>query len=128
MGDTPFFGYSTKRGYRNAKQILHTPSISTFIQRVYLHNSMVAQVIARLWHNARPRKVDALIWLTLNNELPVGTWLQKMGIPAPCKGCDQGCLESTQHCFMDCPPAQLAWKAFMRIWEEWEMPHRLTIT
>jgi hypothetical protein len=29
---------------------------------------------------------------------------------------------------MDCPLAQLAWKAFMRIWEEWETPCRFTIT
>jgi len=128
MGDAPFFGYSAKRGYRNAKQALHTPNISSFIQRLNLRNSTVAQVIARLWHNARPRKVGALTWLTLNNGLPVGTWLQKMGIPTPCKGCHQGCPESAQHYLMDCPPAQLAWKAFTRIWEEWETPRRLTIT
>jgi hypothetical protein len=29
---------------------------------------------------------------------------------------------------MDCPPAQRAWKAFLRIWEEWDAPGRLTIT
>jgi hypothetical protein len=29
---------------------------------------------------------------------------------------------------MDCPPAQLTWKAFMRVWEEWEAPRRLTIS
>jgi hypothetical protein len=128
MGDAPFFGYSAKRGYRNAKRIQHTPSITTFIQRLNLRNSTVAQVVARFWHNARPRKVDALTWLTLNNGLPVGTWLQQMGIPALCKGCDQGIPESAQHCLMDCPPAQLAWKAFTRIWEESEAPGRLIIT
>jgi len=116
MGDAPFFGYSAKRGYRNAKQALHTPSISSFIQRLNLCNSTVAQVIARLWHNARPRKVGALTWLTLNNGLPVGTWLQKMGIPAPCKGCHQGCPESTQHCLMDCSLAQLK-RVFLQAWE-----------
>ncbi len=93
MGDAPFFGYSAKRGYRNAKQIQHIPSIATFIQRLNLRNSTVAQIIARLWHNARLRKVGALTWLTLNNGLPVGTWLQQMGILAPCKGCVQGCPE-----------------------------------
>jgi hypothetical protein len=128
MGDAPFFGYSAKRGYRNAKQIQHTPSITTFIQCLNLCNSMVAQIIARLWHNARPCKIGALTWLTLNNGLPVGTWLQQMGILAPCKGCAQGCPETAQHCLMDCSTAQLAWKAFTRIWEEWEAPRRLTIT
>jgi hypothetical protein len=29
---------------------------------------------------------------------------------------------------MDCLPAQLAWKAFLRVWEEWEAPNRLAIT
>jgi hypothetical protein len=29
---------------------------------------------------------------------------------------------------MDCLPAQLAWKAFLRVWEEWEVPNRLAIT
>jgi phage terminase small subunit len=60
MGDAPFFGYSAKKGYRNAKRIQHTPSISTFIQRLNLRNSTVAQVVVRLWHNARSRKVGAL--------------------------------------------------------------------
>ncbi len=75
MGDAPFFGYSSKRGYRNARKKHHPPSIITFIQDLGLHNSTVAQIVARMWHNARPRKVRALTWLTLNNGLPVGTWL-----------------------------------------------------
>jgi hypothetical protein len=29
---------------------------------------------------------------------------------------------------MDCPTTQLAWKAFTRVWEEWEAPRRLVIT
>ncbi len=105
IGDAPFFGYSAKRGYRNAKRKQHTPSIITFVQSLNLRNSTVAQIIAIIWHNARPRKVGALTWLILNKGLPVGTWLQIMGIPATCKGCDQGLLESTQHCLMDCTPA-----------------------
>jgi hypothetical protein len=36
-----------------------------------------------MWHNARPRKVEALTWLTLNNGLLVDTWLQTMGFQAP---------------------------------------------
>jgi hypothetical protein len=90
MGDAPFFGYSSKRGYQNARKKHHSPSIITFIQDLGLHNSTVAQIIARMWHNARPRKVGALTWLTLNNGLSMGTWLQTMGIQAPCKGYDQG--------------------------------------
>jgi hypothetical protein len=86
------------------------------------------KIITRMWHNARPHKVGALTWLTFNNSLPVGTWLQMMGIQAPCKGYEQGLSESTQHCLMDCLPAQLAWKAFLRVWEEWEVPNRLAIT
>ncbi len=81
-----------------------------------------------MWHNARPRKVGALTWLTLNNGLPVGTWLQTMGIQAPCKGCDQGLQESARHCLMECTPAQKAWSAFLSVWGEWEVPNRLSIT
>jgi hypothetical protein len=73
MGDTPFFGYSSKRGYQNARKKHLSPSIITFIQDLGLHNSTVAQIVARMWHNARPRKVGVLTWLTLNNELSVGT-------------------------------------------------------
>jgi hypothetical protein len=128
MGDAPFFGYSVKRGYQNARRKQHTPSIITFVQQLNLHNSIVVQIITRMWHNARPRKVGALTWLTLNNGLPVGTWLQIMGISATYKGCDQGLSESAQHCLMECIPVQQAWNAFLRVWSEWEAPNCLYIT
>jgi len=128
MGDAPFFGYSSKRGYQNARKKHHSPSIITFIQDLDLHNSTVAQIVAKMWHNARPRKVGALTWLTLNNGLPVGTWLQTMGIQAPCKGYDQGFQEFARHCLMECISAQKAWSAFLSVWGEWEVPNRLSIT
>jgi hypothetical protein len=80
MGDAPFFGYSAKKGYQNARGVHHTPNILSFVQHLNLHNSTVTQVIARMWHNSCPHKVGTLIWLTLNRGLPVGTWLQTMGI------------------------------------------------
>ncbi len=93
MGDAPFFGYSSKRGYQNARKSHRPPRIIEFIQGLNLRNSTTTQTVARIWHNARPRKVGALIWLTLNRGLPVGTWLQTMGLQATCKGCDQGLPE-----------------------------------
>jgi hypothetical protein len=87
MGDFPFFGYSTKRGYRNARKPTQSTNICSFIQRLNLQNSIVMQVMARIWHNAQPWKVDTLIWLILNQGLPVGTWLQCMGIIPTCKVC-----------------------------------------
>jgi len=114
IGDAPFFGYSAKRGYRNARRKQHTPNIITVVQ-LNLRNSTVAQIIAKMWHNARPCKVGALTWLILNNGLPVGTWLQIMGISATCKGCDQRLPESAQHCFMDCTLARQAWNAFRSV-------------
>jgi hypothetical protein len=128
MGGAPFFRYSIKRGYRNARRKQHTPSIITFVQQLNLRNSTVVQIIARMWHNARSRKVGALTWLILNNRLPVGTWLQIMGIQPTCKSCDQGLPEFAQHCLMECIPAQQAWNAFLRIWSEWETPNRPYIT
>ncbi len=82
----------------------------------------------RLWHNARPRKVGTLIWLTLNQGLPVGTWLQLMGIDPLCKVCDLNTEESPQHCLFECSMAQRAWKAYKRIWDEWQTPHDIAIT
>jgi hypothetical protein len=83
MGDSPFFCNSTKRGYQNERKPTQSTTICSFIQRLNLHNSTVTQVMARIWHNTRPRKVGTLIWLTLNRGLLVGTWLQCMGILAP---------------------------------------------
>jgi hypothetical protein len=127
MGDAPFFDYLAKRGYRNARK-QHTPNIITFVQHLNLRNSTVAQIIARMWHNARPRKVGALTWLILNNGLSVSTWLQIMGVSPTCKGCDQGLVESTKHCLRECTPAQRAWDAFLSVWNEWGVPNRLHIT
>jgi hypothetical protein len=42
IGDAPFFGYSAKRGYRNARKKQHTPSIITFVQHLNLRNSTIA--------------------------------------------------------------------------------------
>jgi hypothetical protein len=85
-------------------------------------------MIARLWHNARPRKVGTLIWLTLNQGLPVGTWLQLMGINPLCKVCNSNREESPQHCLLECSMAQCAWKAYKGIWDEWQTPHDIAIT
>jgi hypothetical protein len=113
MGDSPFFGYSTKRGYRNVRNPTQSAYICSFIQRLNLQNSTVTQVIARIWHNARPWKVGILIWLTLNRGLPVGTWLQCMGILPTCKVCTEEAPESPQHCLLECrnPSFGLATKA-----------------
>jgi len=94
LGDAPFFGYTTKRGYKNAKGPLHSLGIITFINNLSLRNSTTPQVVARIWHNAHPRKVGTLIWLTLNQGLPIGTWLQVMGISPTCNTCDAGTPES----------------------------------
>jgi len=61
LGDAPFFGYTAKRGYKNARRVGHSPSLLTFIQGLNLRNSTVNQVITRIWHNTRPKKVGTLI-------------------------------------------------------------------
>ncbi len=78
----------------------------SFIQGLNLRNSTTTQVIARIWHNARPKKVGTLIWLTLNQGLPIGTWLQLMGIPPHCKVYDSSQVESPIHCLLECPMPQ----------------------
>jgi hypothetical protein len=72
--------------------------------------------------------VGTLIWLILNKGLPVGTWLQTMGLPSLCKVCDDNKEESPQHCFLECPMAQRAWEVYKCIWTEWQAPHNLVIT
>ncbi len=54
MGDAPFFGYTAKRGYLNARKTTHSSSMLTFLQGLNLRNTTSSQMIARLWHNARP--------------------------------------------------------------------------
>jgi hypothetical protein len=73
MGDVPFFSYSTKRSYRNAKKPSHTLDIQAFINQLNPRNSSTPQIIATIWHNSKPHKMGTLIWLTLNRGLPIGT-------------------------------------------------------
>jgi hypothetical protein len=41
MGDSPFFGYSAKRGYQNARKPTQSMNICSFIQRLNLQNSTI---------------------------------------------------------------------------------------
>ncbi len=68
-----------------------------------LENFIVTQVMTRIWHNVRPRKVGTFIWPTLIGVSPVGTWLQCMGILPTCKVCTKEAPESPQHCLLECP-------------------------
>ncbi len=61
FGDAPFFGYIAKRGYKNAKGPSHSLGIIHFINDLGLRNSTTSQVVARIWHNACPKKVGTLI-------------------------------------------------------------------
>jgi hypothetical protein len=40
LGDSPFFGYIAKRGYRNAQNSTQMPTMNTFIQGLNLRNSI----------------------------------------------------------------------------------------
>jgi len=90
MGDFPFFDYSAKQGYRNARKPTQSINICSFIQRLNLQNSTITQVIAKIWHNFRPRKVGTLIWLTLNRGLSVGTLATMHGDPPHVQGLHRG--------------------------------------
>jgi len=83
-------------------------------------------MIARIWHNSRLHKVGTLIGLSLNRGLPVGTWLQCMGISPSCKVCGTGIPESPQHCLFECPLAKRAWEAFKAVWQKWRVPSEVT--
>ncbi len=128
MGDSTFFGYSIKRGYRNARKPTQSANIYSYIQKLNLQNSTVTQVMARIWHNSRPQKVGTLIWLTLKQGLPVGTWLQCMGILPTCKVCTEEAPESPQHRLLECPLAKRAWEAFCYVWQKWGAPNDVTLS
>jgi hypothetical protein len=128
LGDAPFYGYAAKRGYNNIRKSNLTSGMMSFLQDLNLRNTSTTQMTARLWHNARPRKVGTLIWLVLNKGLSVGSWLQQIGLPSQCKVCDFNTEENPRHCLLDCPMVQRAWEAFKRIWTEWWVPHDLEIT
>jgi hypothetical protein len=51
-----------------------------------------------------------------------------MGIDPICKVCNLNTEESALHCLLECPMAQSAWKAFKRVWAEWQAPHDIAIT
>jgi hypothetical protein len=71
LGDAPFFRYTAKRGYANICKSDHKSSMKTFLDDLNLRNTSSAQMTARIWHNARPRKVGTFIWVILNKGLPV---------------------------------------------------------
>ncbi len=75
LDNVPFFGYTAKKGYKNTKGPSHSPGIINFINDLGLKNSTISQVVAKIWHNAHPKKVGTLIWLTLNQGLSTGTWM-----------------------------------------------------
>jgi hypothetical protein len=75
LGDSPFFGYSTKWVYVNSRCPSKDHVICSFIQQLNLNNLTNCHVLVRIWHSSRPRKVGTLIWLTLNRGLPADSLL-----------------------------------------------------
>jgi len=108
LGDAPFFGYPAKRGYANIRKSNHKSSMKTFLDDLNFRNTSSAQMTARIWHNARPRKVGTLIWLILNKGFLVGSWLQQIGLPSQCKVYVSNLEESAQHLFLNCLMARNA--------------------
>jgi hypothetical protein len=82
--------------------------MKTFLDDLNFRNTSSAQMTARIWHNARPRKVGTLIWLILNKGLLVGSWLQQIGLPSQCKVYVSNLEESAQHLFLNCLMARNA--------------------
>jgi hypothetical protein len=63
--------------------------------------------------------INSIPWdpATARKNPEVGEWVSKMESD-----------RTVQHCLMDCTPAQQAWKAFHRVWNEWRAPNCLHIT
>jgi hypothetical protein len=84
--------------------------------------------MARIWHNARPRKVGTLIWLTLNWGLLLAHGCNAWGSSPTCKVCTEEVLESPQHWLLECPLANWAWEAFYYIWQKWGAPNDIILS
>ncbi|CAM6003229.1 unnamed protein product [Sphagnum balticum] len=56
---------------------------------------------------------------------------EHLDLSSPCQNMAQrspkeSAKESPQHCLLECPMAQRTWKAYERLWDEWNVPRDLT--
>jgi hypothetical protein len=51
-----------------------------------------------------------MIWLTLANGLPMGSWKAKMGQEGSCKVCNARALETTKQDFSSCETLEGMWE------------------
>jgi len=75
LGDVPFFGYTSKKGYKiHSRPVFPISMRLNFIQEMNLITIFYQQILAKFWHNAKPKKVGTLIWLIFNKGFLMGSW------------------------------------------------------
>ena len=62
-----------------------------------------------------PRKVSAIQWLILTEELPVGAWRERLELPSNCQLCNAQLKETLQHASQECEEICRVWTLFRQI-------------
>ncbi len=76
LGDVPFFLYTFEREYKiHSKPVFPISMGLSFIQEMNLITIFYQQILAKFWHNVKPKKVGTLIWLIFNKGFFMGSWL-----------------------------------------------------
>ncbi len=76
LGDVPFFWYTFERRYKiHCKPVFPISMGLNFIQEMNLITIFYQQILAKFWHNVKPKKVGTLIWLIFNKGFLMGSWL-----------------------------------------------------
>ncbi|GKD63571.1 RNA-directed DNA polymerase, eukaryota [Tanacetum coccineum] len=71
------------------------------------------------WSKFMPKKVNILVWKMSMDRIPTGVNLDARGIDIPsvlCAICE-GCSETTNHAFFECPFVVQVYKRFARWWD-----------
>ena len=113
LAETSVLNYTTKWGYRAAlKQNNHTLLVDAELEAEGYNSKARAKFFNRIWHPYLPRKELAMQWLILTEGLPVGVWLEKLGLSNACQLWEEQAKETLQHAFHTSPKISRVWDLF----------------
>ncbi|KAG0592850.1 hypothetical protein KC19_1G284800 [Ceratodon purpureus] len=121
---TGFFGYETKRGYKIGLRT--RPSTMRGIRHLRAQGYNYKQcklVINKVWHSWLPKKISAMLWLTMAGGLPVGAWRHLAGWGGECKMCNTADIESPEHALRTCPMVAEVWIRYAALRAHYNLPN-----
>lgn len=78
-------------------------------------------VVQQLWHNSNPCIIMPLIWLVLNEVLPIVLGVLRWE-KAPFVNLCKEHIEISKHCHLDCWCIIFLWSAFQKVWLKSVLP------